>query len=120
MLRLPTDMVMNTALYLNANSVEFLYTQENQKEKNETCNINYGGHGINISSPNIQTLRLIEFDKYSNDRAVIESCNLHNSLKNLVLHLKLHDINTSNVQLTWRNVIQAVLKKEYYYNLEQV
>ena len=77
---------------------------------------------------NIETLRLMNFNKYSshdifNDKIVIESINLQNSLKNLLLYVDLIDLDRymDDQDLTqWQNTIELTLKKEHFHKLENV
>ena len=105
--------------YNNIQFSQVVETNDN-KEKTSTSIVDN-----NSTCPNIQTLRLVDFTIYSscdicNNEKVIESCNLHNSLKNLVLDVKYNIENQEDERLKWRNVISTVLKKEHYYNLRLV
>ena len=72
----------------------------------------------------IETIRFVGFHIHVRplpvccNQKLIESLNLHNSLKNLTLWL---DWTTErNDQLRWLAVIKSVLNKEYFFNLENV
>ena len=64
----------------------------------------------------VETLRLIDFLNYSStictDQKVIESLNMQSSLKNLTINVRLRDY--------WISVIEKIIVKMYYYNLENV
>ena len=74
---------------------------------------------------NIETLRLMNFDEDSscdicNNKVVIESLNLQNSLKNLMLYIDFGSMRDENLT-QWENVIEiSIIKKEYFYKLENV
>ena len=73
---------------------------------------------------NIETLRLRNFNAFSscdicNDKIVIESLNLQNSLKDLMLTIRLTNMNNRTLN-QWQNAIESIVKKEYFYNLEKV
>ena len=65
----------------------------------------------------IETLRILSCCKFCNDKVVIDSLNLQNSLKNLTIVLYpsriFHHVNQEKA-------IENILQKNYYYNLENV
>ena len=70
---------------------------------------------------NIETLRLLRFTRRScldilNDTNVIQSLNLDQSCKNMLVQLDLSSGNSSNMQ----NVIKSILEKDVYCSLENV
>ena len=96
-----------------------------------TCDSNiefYNTNDIECKTENlnmtIETLRLMDFDEQSSDdicvnEIVIKTLNLQNSLKNLMLNIDTIDMD--NHTLTqWQNVIESILKKEHFYQLENV
>ena len=73
---------------------------------------------------NIDTLRLIDFDEGSsrdilNNKIVIDTQNLQNSLKNLLANIDTSDMDDETL-LQWQNIIESILKKEHFYKLENV
>ena len=104
-----------------------------------TCNkrVQFGHHLMNgdinhcnagdESRPNIETLRLLDFEddlRYSlhilHNTNVIESLNLHNSCKNLLVQLDISVVGIVENSYKIDTIIESILKKEHYYSLENV
>ena len=91
----------------NRNNVNYSKDDEKRQENNEM---------------NIQTLRLKNFSNNSSvdictNKSIIESCNLNNSLKNVVLQL---DTGVATSLNLWKDAITSILKKTYYSKLENI
>ena len=85
-------------------------------------------HSIKVNCDcnlHIETLRFIEFDDISrldllDNQMLIESLNLHNSVKNLTIDFCLeYKVYRDKVE-RWEKCISNVLTKKYYFNLENV
>ena len=59
----------------------------------------------------------IQSDDICNNKSVIDTLNLQNSLKNFMLHININC--TDNQTLNkWQNVIESIVKKEHFYKLQ--
>ena len=102
--------IRNDIAILNHNSLD---TRKNKR--NTTNQVNVNNQSLGIETLRIILFRLNENTILLNDKNVIESLNLHNSLKNLTLELEIA-ANTKK----WFVALRDILRKEYYYNLENV
>ena len=79
-----------------------------------------------LQYPEIETMRLLNCWSsvdICNNETLIESLNLHKSLKNLMLEMDTTQMAISNIRddfKQWMKAIGHILEKQYYHNLENV
>ena len=107
---------------------KFDFVDLDHDDKRSSSCANPNKHSISISKDcnlQIETLRFIDFDDINTDRSdllenqmLIESLNLHNSVKNLTLCIELTIVDDHKKR--WERYVSNLLTKKYYFNLENV